>query len=265
MESNFIELESSRLHYFEYRHPKPSGTLVLVHGLGTSSSTWLKIAPELVKHHSVLAMDLPGFGFSKLKPGWEFCTIGEHGAALATLLGHVGEDPIVLVGHSFGGWISAQYATMRPERVHRLVLIDTAGIYYRGVESLRRLFTIDTRASLRKLLNTLWYRYPWYFKPFAGAIYREMTRLHVSDIVASINAEDFLVEELSRLRMPVSVIWGKEDRVVSLAALDVLRKFIPSAQVFFIDRCGHVPQLERPAALIHVLNQILTADYYELD
>jgi pimeloyl-ACP methyl ester carboxylesterase len=265
MESKFIELESCRLHLFEYQPPRPRGKLVLVHGLGTSCSTWLRIAPELVKDHAVLAVDLPGFGFSELKTGREFCTIEEHGAALATLLDHVAGEPIVLIGHSFGGWISAQYATRRPERVRQLLLIDTAGIYYRGVEALRELFTIDTKANLRRMLNALWYRFPWYFKPFEGAIYRELSRLHMNDIIASIDAEDFLVEELSRLKMPVSVIWGREDRVVSLESLDVLKKFIPRAQVFLIDRCGHVPQLERPRALMLILNRILTEGVYGLD
>jgi pimeloyl-ACP methyl ester carboxylesterase len=265
MESRSIELESCVLHYFEYPHPTPRGTIVLVHGLGTSSSTWLKILPILIKNHRVIALDLPGFGFSDLKPGKSFCTMSEHRAALSTLVEHVTQSPFTLVGQSFGGWLSVRYAAEHPRRITRLILINTAGIYYRGVEDLRELFAIETTADMRRLLDALWYRYPWYFKPFTTAIFRDLSQRNISDIVASIDAKDFLVEELAQLRLPVSVIWGKDDNVISSASVDVIKKFVPGSNVYLISRCGHVPQLERPEEVKRIFTSILTQGVHGLD
>jgi pimeloyl-ACP methyl ester carboxylesterase len=255
--SRFLDLDSCRLHYFEYEHPDPRGTVLLVHGLGTSASTWLKILPTLISEHHVIAVDLPGFGFSSLKPGTSFYTLSEHCTALSALVERTVHDRLTLIGHSFGGWISVRLAAANRGSLLCLVLVDTAGIPYPGAERLRELFTIDSPAHMRKLLDALWYRYPWYFKPFASAIYHEMTKRNVNGIVASIGEEDSLVGELSLLTMPVSVVWGREDRVISPAAVQVLKRMVPQASVCFIDGCGHVPQLERPAELKKILSHIL--------
>jgi pimeloyl-ACP methyl ester carboxylesterase len=264
MESKFIETTSCYLHYFEYPHPNPKGTIVLVHGLGTSSSTWLKVLPILIRNHRVIALDLPRFGFSDLKSGKSFSSLSEHRAALTTLVDYAAQDAFTLVGQSFGGWICVQYAAEHPRRVAHLILINTAGIYYRGVEFLREIFTIETVADTRRLLNALWYRYPWYFKPFTRAIFRELSHRNMNNIVNSIEAKDFLAEELSQLRTPVSVIWGKQDKAISLAAVDVIKRLAPRSNVYLIDRCGHVPQLERPEEVKRILSSILLKGAHEL-
>ena len=102
-----------------------------------------------------------------------------------------------------------------------------------------------------------WIQFAWYFKPFAGPIYRELCRRGMSEVINSIDADSFLVEELTRLRMPVSIIWGKEDGVISQETISVLAKFVPHAAVEFIDRCGHVPQLERPDRFVDALEKLL--------
>lgn len=263
--SKFIDLDSCHLHYYEYEHPDPRGTVVLVHGLGTSASTWLHVLPALIKEHHVIAVDLPGFGFSRLSPGISFYTLSQHCMALSALVDRSVPDGFALIGHSFGGWISVRFAATHGQSVLRLVLVDTAGIYYPGAERVRGLFTIDCRADMRKLLDALWYRYPWYLKPFSSAIYHEMTKRDIKSIVASISEKDFLAAEFSLLAMPVDVVWGREDRVISAEAVEVLKKMVPQASVSFIDRCGHVPQLERPREFNRIVCAILAKEKHGLD
>jgi abhydrolase domain-containing protein 6 len=258
-ESKTLMGSVSTIHYLVRDHPRPKGTIVLVHGLGTSSSTWVKMLPHLSVSHRIVALDLPGFGFSTADSARGFCTLSEHVGALSELITGVTETPIILVGQSLGGWICCRYAVQFPERVRHLVLIDTAGVYYPGVENLRDLFTLTTVSDTHRLLNALWYRYPWYFKPFAGSIYRELGVRRMNELVTSIEANDFLGEELSRLAMPVSIIWGKQDGVTSPKSVDVLKKFIPHSTLHLIEACGHVPQLERPEELAEILNKVLEA------
>ncbi|MCX6134736.1 MAG: alpha/beta fold hydrolase [Ignavibacteriales bacterium] len=259
-----LESRVGRLHYLLRDHAGPETSLILVHGMGTSSSTWLKTLPLLKRDYRIMALDLPGFGFSTVRSAGGFCTLEEHVGALTDVLDAVEETPFILVGHSFGGWVSALYASRHPERVRHLVLVDTAGVYYRGVERLRDLFTLNSVSDTRHLLNNLWYRYPWYFKPFAGSIYRELRRRGMNELVDSIDTTGFLVEELARLTMPVSIIWGRQDTVISPESVKVLTKFVPHARVEFIGRCGHVPQLERPVEFVSVLETMLGEQSDEL-
>jgi len=217
----------------------------------------VKIAPLLKGNYRIAAVDLPGFGFSDLQDAGPYCTLEEHVEAVTSFIDAVTRGPFILLGHSFGGWVSALYASQHPDRVLHLVLVDTAGIYYRGVEKLRRAFTVNSVADTRWLLNAMWFRYPWYFKPFTPAVFHELTQRHMNELVASIDAVYFLVEELGRLSMPVSIIWGKEDKVILPESIDVLMKFVAHARAAFIHECGHVPQLEKPVEFASVVQRIL--------
>jgi abhydrolase domain-containing protein 6 len=256
-ESKTLTSSVGSLHYLVREHADAQGTIVLVHGLGTSSSTWVRMLPHLKASRRIIAVDLPGFGFSTANSASGFCTINEQVEAITELIAAESQTPVLLVGQSLGGWLCCRYAARYPDRVKNLVLIDTAGVNYPGVEKLRDLFTLTSVSDARRLLNELWYHYPWYFKPFAGSIYRELASRKMNELVSSIEAKDFLGDELSGLMMPVTIIWGKQDGVISLKSLDVLQKFIPHSKVFLIDQCGHVPQLERPEELAALLREVL--------
>jgi pimeloyl-ACP methyl ester carboxylesterase len=249
-----LRISTTSIHYLVREHPHPKGTIVLVHGLGTSSSSWVRVLKHLEESHRVIALDLPGFGFSTAEREKGFNTIEEHVEALSELMAVALRTPAILVGQSFGGWIGGRYAARFPERVEHLVLIDAAGINFPGVESLRDLFTVNSVKDTRRLLKNLWYRYPWYYRPFSGSIYRELKSRKMNELVASIGVGDFLVDELQLLSMPVTIIWGKQDRATPVTSVDILRKHIPHSMVHLIDHCGHVPQLECPEILAGILN-----------
>lgn len=263
-QSRCFELTTSRLHYYEYRHRNPKCTVVLLHGLGTSSGTWVHVAPFFIKEHNVIAIDLPGFGFSELKGGRTFFKIAEHCHAIENLVDHLALESFVLIGHSFGGWIAAQYASAHPQRIEQLILINTAGVYYRRIEELRRTFTINSVTELRHLLSLMWYRYPWHFKLFTRAILNDMINRKVNEIVASIEPRDLLTEEFTRLNMPVSIIWGNEDRLIPQETVHAMCKMILHVHIHFLAQCGHVPQLERPRDLIDVLDEDIGVKQYGL-
>ena len=256
IESKRMALAGCSLHYYEYRHPSPRGTLLLLHGLGTSSSTWFHLYPFLIQEHSVLALDLPGFGFSTVVDGRRFLSIPEHRAILEEFTNRMGLSSVTLVAHSLGGWIATKYAAAHPQSVNRLILINTASVYVDGVNELLSAFDIRTTGDMRRLVNTMWYRYPWYFKPFLPAFRSEVVRREVPQFVRSIRREDFFDGELQRLTMPVDLIWGLEDRLISPETILVLKEIVLQLQVTTINECGHVPQLEKPEAIKEVLRKM---------
>lgn len=257
VQSKTVDLGNCVAHYYEYQHPSPQGTLVLIHGLGTSSSTWIKLFPFLIKKFHVIALDLPGFGFSTIRNGSTFFSIPEHLDTLKKFIEWKKLQSFILVGHSMGGWLAAKHAARCPNHIERLLLINTAGVYYIGAEDLRRMFDITTSGDVGKLLDAMWYRSPWYFKPMRRAIRNDLLKRHVPEFVYSIETEDFLIEELYKLTMPFTLIWGMEDKLLSSEIIEALRKKIPTVKLRCIEQCGHVPQLECPKALTNILESVL--------
>lgn len=257
IESKWLELNNCRLHYYEYAHPHSKSTLVLVHGLGTSSSTWFHLYPFFIQRHSVLAIDLPGFGFSTIKNGKRFFSIQAHAVLLQEVIQRFGLQLFILMGHSLGGWIATKYASRYPAGVTRLILINTAGVYWDGTEELRKIFDVHSTQDVRRLVNRMWYRYPWYFKPFLPAIRRDLMERRVPELVQAIQREDFLDGDLQRLTMPVCLVWGTEDRLIEKETIQVFEHNVRHVEIEYIETCGHVPQLERPEELERILRKVL--------
>src|SRR5919107_1204705 len=105
-------------------------TLVFVHGLGGSQTTWATVLGNFAENYRVVALDLPGHGASsKLSPdeGGDYSV-----PALAAALGEVIEKldlaPAVVVGHSLGGAAALDLALTRPKLVRGVVLVNSAGL-----------------------------------------------------------------------------------------------------------------------------------------
>jgi abhydrolase domain-containing protein 6 len=245
------------LHFYERSVHASEHTIVLVHGLGTSASTWVRILPSLDRRWNIIALDLPGYGLSSINDGQPFAPLRELYGTVGEFLATKVPGSCVLLGHSLGGWIAAHVALQHPERIRHLILSDNAGVFTDETLEQGKAFLVDSLEDVTRLLKTLWFRYPWYFIPFSGAVLNDLRQHRVSEFVQSIKQDDFLNDDLHRLTMPVSIIWGREDRLISMKSVEIMRQEIPHHRVFVIDRCGHVPQLERPAEYGTIVQEIL--------
>ncbi|WP_439638385.1 alpha/beta fold hydrolase [Nevskia sp.] len=98
--------------------------LVFVHGLAASRAFWfLQYALPLSKHFRITLFDLRGHGYSSM-PASGYRAI-DAAADLAGLLDHLGIARCLLVGHSYGGGVALEFAGLHPQRVERLVVMDT--------------------------------------------------------------------------------------------------------------------------------------------
>jgi abhydrolase domain-containing protein 6 len=256
-ESRVVEQGRFTLHYYEHTLSDSSPTLVLVHGLGTSSSTWAHVLPELGRLCNIIALDLPGFGLSRINHGPGFASLSELHGAFESFIREEVPQPIILLGHSLGGWIAAHYAAIHQANVRHLVLVNNAGVLCDDTAGQGKAFQVESIGDLQRLLNLIWFRYPWYFKPFYPAVLNDLRRRRIPEFVQSIHAEDFLNEELRNLSMDVSIIWGDQDRLISMSSVEVMKRSIPRTQMYPLKQCGHVPQLECPREFVSVVRNIL--------
>ncbi len=97
--------------------------LVFVHGFPLSSAAWQKQIDAFQSTHRVVALDLRGFGGSEARPG--AVAMAQYASDLRELITQLGLGPVVLVGHSMGGYIALAFAREFPALLRGLVLVGT--------------------------------------------------------------------------------------------------------------------------------------------
>ena len=120
----YVDLRGYRMAYREWGDPASTRVVVLVHGITSSSLTWIRVAPALATGRRVIAVDLKGHGDSERpERGYLF---SDQATEVAQLCGALGLQDVCLIGHSWGGAISLLVATETRLRLARLVLEDPA-------------------------------------------------------------------------------------------------------------------------------------------
>lgn len=231
----------------------PGPPLVLVHGLGNDAGVWAQSVPALMKDHRLIVVDLPGHGGSAPTQGP--LSIADEVAGLEALLAaQPGSPPPVLIGNSLGGWVSLLYAERHPERVSRLVLVDTGGLLYPP----RVRFLVRNRAEAREFTDALLGpRIPRLPGFLLDDVVEKMQEGPAPRIFASFSRRDFLDGRLAAINTPTDLIWGAAD---GLFPPDLGRRYareLPRARFLLIAECGHTPQAECPEEFVAHLQWVL--------
>ena len=259
-----IEVLGQQIHYIE----AGSGpTVVLLHGLGADSTTWLPTLPVLAPHFHVYALDQIGFGKSA-KPMIPYRprTLVDF---LAGFLDQLGIEKATLVGSSLGGWTATAFAIDHPARVDKLVLVGAAGLAPRlwngpiwdraWLEQLNP----STLAGYRQLLGLAFYHKQLLTDEFIVQQFARKLKINdgytISRFLESFErGEDLLDERLKTLKALTLVLWGAEDELVPLGSGKALAVIIPGAQLIIFDRCGHILQNDCPEAFNGALLKFLS-------
>ncbi|HLE47783.1 MAG TPA: alpha/beta fold hydrolase [Candidatus Thermoplasmatota archaeon] len=229
-------------------------TVVLVHGLGTSGISWVKVLRPLARRFHVLAPDLPGWGWSPLPQGKDHATIHELRDALITFLEKIARKPVVLVGQSLGGWVSAKVAASRPDLVERLVLTNSAGVLYPEVAELKAKLDVRSPEQVDAFWRDMYHRVPWFYRYFSDDYVAKMHEPRILNFFESIQEEStFVNDDLQRITMPTTILWGLSDRFLPRSTVDVLVAGLPDVKVYWIPDCGHIPALERPREFVRIV------------
>ncbi|HSS58472.1 MAG TPA: alpha/beta hydrolase [Solirubrobacteraceae bacterium] len=249
--------------------------VVFVHGLGASWQSWLENMPDLARDHRVVAVDLPGFGYSEMPR--EDISIERYASWTCRLMDRLGIDSAAVVGNSMGGFVGADLAIRYPQRVQRLVVVSAAIFWqtYRRAQPLLRLARLGDAAATRALTRAtddiatrhrlrIWalasagFRYPHLISPELG---HEMVRSarHTDGFLPALEAlADYpLEEQLPRIRCPTLIVWGAHDTLVPVKDAKRLQELIPGARREVFERTGHVAMLERPERFNRLLREFL--------
>ena len=119
-------LHGRELAYREAGAGEGKPTILLIHGMAGSSTTWRELIPRLDAHFHVIAPDLPGHGESSLD--FDDYSLGAMASALRDLLVVKGIKRCTVIGQSLGGGVAMQFVYQYPEYCERIVLIGSGGL-----------------------------------------------------------------------------------------------------------------------------------------
>jgi pimeloyl-ACP methyl ester carboxylesterase len=230
--------------------------LILIHGMFGDFLDWEPVLEPLSHSHRVIAVDLPGFGLSS-KPRREY-TAGFFITTLQELFTQLGISEIILVGNSFGGQIAILYALQHPERVAKLVLVDSGG--FRAIPEEEALmvagrFGAPVIAALTPEIHSLLFASVFAQPSDASRLYvrRQDEKLRRSDYpayaqsVASgirLSLSAYLLDRLPEIGCPTLLVWGEKDLVLPVEQGRQALGKLPHGELKVIPGCGHAPQLE---------------------
>jgi pimeloyl-ACP methyl ester carboxylesterase len=246
----FATVFGAKIHYLE----AGSGpAVILLHGLGGSSANWAPTIAPLAQKYRVLVPDQIGFGKSD-KPmlNYRVATLVDF---LDGFYKQVGVQKATLVGNSLGGFTAAAFALAHPEKVDKLVLVDAAGFAVTGDLDPRVLNGLNpsTRQQVKELLSLVFYNKQQFgsdmvIEGFLASRVTAGDQYTIQRFIDSIGrGEDMLDGKLGAIKHPTLIIWGREDGLTPPAMGQRFNKEIAGSQLLIIEKCGHVPQLEKPA------------------
>jgi len=225
---------------------------VVLHGISSAATPF---GPFLRRLHPavrrVLAPDAPAHGFSgaprvPLTPKALF-------GAMVELLDQELDEPAILVGNSMGGGVALHYAMNRPERVRGIFLASPAGAPMEPDAFKRFLqrFDLQSKADARTFMKRLYHKTPWFAPLIAGDVHRLFDREPIRTFTASASTEDlFTAEQISGLKMPVHLVWGRSERLMPEENLLFFKKHLPAhATIEEPEGFGHCPHLDAPGRL----------------
>ncbi|MEM9688306.1 MAG: alpha/beta fold hydrolase [Pseudomonadota bacterium] len=269
--SRFLPVQGMNVHVRD-EGPVDSGTTIaLIHGTASSLHTWDGWADVLSENHRVVRFDLPGFGLTGPHPADDY-SIEAYVEFVVASLDALLADRVVLVGNSLGGHIAWATAVLHPDRIERLVLVDSSG-YPPESTSVPIGFRIARTPLLRDLMNNVLPRFivrssvenvfgdpslvtEELIDRYYDLSSRAGNRQALGKRMQQFNSTAF-IDRLDEIRQPTLILWGKQDRLIPFSGAERFLADIDDATLVAWEHLGHVPHEEAPAETVAALQTFL--------
>lgn len=249
--------------------------IVLMHGFGASTFSWREVMEPLSAFGDVISYDRPGFGFTERVTSWgDVNPYGFEGnfKTLDAIVAKFGQGRnVILVGHSAGGQLAAEYARLNPSKVQGLILVDPAILTTGGgpdgldwlyqipqIQKLGPILVSSIATSGDELLRKSFYDqadvtdevYAGYHKPLKVKGWE----LAFWNFATAPKKTD-LAKNLDEIMVPTLLITGDHDTVVPTEDTVKLDKLIPNSDLVIIQDSAHLPQEEQPEAFMAAISE----------
>jgi pimeloyl-ACP methyl ester carboxylesterase len=249
-----VTTPSGSMSFFEGGAGPP---MVLVHGAGDQAGAWARVVPQLASDYRLLIPDLPGHWRSDPRDGP--IGIDQILVGLAALIhARCPRERVTLVGNSLGAWVSMLWAIEHQDRVACVVAVNGGPLVQANPKvNLFPQTREEARATMAGLTGPS-------SPPIPGWVLDDIVR-HSNHgpaarlaATASTMAAFLLDGRLDQLEVPVELVWGEADQLMTVEYADRMLGQLPHARLHLVAGCGHVPQRECPGRFVTALRSALT-------
>jgi len=265
--SQFVEVDGLRVHYRDRGSGSP---IVLLHGSNSSLFTWEGWAALLAPAHRVVTLDLPGHGLTG-PDAKERYSAAEMAEVVDAFVSKIGLTRFALGGNSMGGSVAWHYTLAHPERVDKLILVDSAGLAHREPRppalrvaaspifgGIARWVTprFAVAASVRDVYGDRSKVTDATIDRYYDLLLRDGNRAATRERLS--RKEDSMSgARLGEIHAPTLILWGTEDRWILPKYGAQFRDRIPGARLVPLQGLGHVPMEEDPVASVAPVQSFL--------
>ncbi|SHI31477.1 Pimeloyl-ACP methyl ester carboxylesterase [Hymenobacter daecheongensis DSM 21074] len=249
-----MELQIKERNGFNYVDEGTGEVLLLLHGLFGALSNWEDVVREFSTDHRVIIPLLPIYEMPLSKAGVPglMSYVEDFLAAI-----HLTE-PTTVLGNSLGGHVALVYTLRHPDRVRRLVLTGSSGLFedsmggsfpkrgnYAFVQERVAYTFYDPQVATKELVDEVF-----------NVTNSNAKCLRIISIARSAQRHN-LGKDLTRIKVPTLLVWGLNDTITPPPVAHEFHRLISSSELRFLDHCGHAPMMERPQEFNAYLRQFL--------
>jgi len=246
MSDQIIQIKGLTVNYKTFGEGEP---LLVLHGWGGSSESYLQLKDYLQDSFKLYIPDLPGFGKSEPpKEVWDVSRYMEFANDFAT---EIGLDKFLFFGHSFGGRVCIKFLNKYPEKVKALILCASAGIKHelttkqkagKAVSKIgKKVFKLPGVNKLEKVARKILY------KSIGEHDYEKLSST-MKESFKKVIAED-LQPLIKNIKVPTLIVWGKQDGMTPLSDAYIFEKEIEGSKLKVIDEARHGVHKQAPEKL----------------
>ena len=252
--SKFINVDGLDVHY---RDEGKGEVLLLIHGTFSSLHTYDEWTNILKDHFRVIRLDLPGFGITGPSMDNKY-SIELFIEFILSFLNAIKIKKFHIAGNSLGGWMSWELALTYPERIKKMVLLNSAGyindrnyplpFVIAQTPFLRNAFSFIPRAIVRRFLRQVFCDQTVITELMVNRYYDLIHREGNLDAFVKIANSYFIqnTHNLNKIHLPVLIMWGNKDRWISPNHAQFFHREIPKSKLLIYENVGHVPMEEIP-------------------
>ncbi|WP_316808937.1 alpha/beta hydrolase [Pedobacter agri] len=238
---------------FKYIEAGKGETLVLLHGLMGELSNWELVIEQFKDRYHVVIPILPIYELPILTLGVKALSRYLHRFLKFKRL-----NQVVLVGNSLGGHVGLVFTVAHQEFVKALVLTGSSGLYENafGGSFPRR----ESYDYIKEKVEFTFYDPATATKELVDDVFKTVNdRSRVIRILTMAKSaiRHNMAKELSKITIPVSLIWGKNDKVTPPEVAEEFHQLLPNSELNWVDQCGHAPMMEHPAIFNAYLEKFL--------
>ncbi|GAA4466721.1 alpha/beta hydrolase [Nemorincola caseinilytica] len=238
---------------FKYVEEGAGEPLVLLHGLFGALSNFKDLVDHFKQTHRVIIPILPLYDLTVLET-----SVGGLAKFVNKFFEHQKLRNVHLLGNSLGGHVGLVFALKHPELIKTITLTGSSGLFENGmgetypkrgdynyVQKKTELTFYDPKIANKELVDEVF-----------SIINNRLKAIKIITLARSAIRHN-LGEELQQIKLPVCLIWGRNDTITPPMVAEEFHKLLPNSELHWIDKCGHAPMMEVPAEFNKILAPFL--------